>query len=236
MSTLLNSGNSISKSIAWRNAIAITLLGCLMGWAGFVVLGDYLPKRMDLFQAAVVLYLAFGAALGIIFAVIVLWQRRRGSSLAELGWRRPTTKTALTIAFVLGVLYTAGAYFGARAILKDVDVTEFNWTRVALIPLGVFMGVAEETMMRGFFMNELKKARVAVWLQIVASGACSAVYHAIHNPTWEGFLPSFVLFTLHAGLYVAGKRSLTPVSIAHGMYNVLGEPYLLMMALATMPH
>jgi len=98
---------------------------------------------------------------------------------------------------LLGVLYTTGVYFGARAILKDVDVTEFNWTRVALVPLGIFMGVAEESMMRGFFMNELQKARVAVWLQIVASGACSAVYHAIHNPTWEGFLPSFVLFTLH---------------------------------------
>jgi hypothetical protein len=46
---------------------------------------------------------------------------------------------------------------------------------------------------------------------------------------------AFVLFTLHAALFVAGKRSLTPVSIAHGMYNVLGEPYLLMIMLATIP-
>jgi membrane protease YdiL (CAAX protease family) len=230
------SAGSISKSIAWRNALAITFLGCVMGWGGFVVLGDYLPKRMDLFQAAVVLYLAFGAALGIIFAMIVAWQRSRGSSLAELGWGRPTTMTALVCAFVLGVLYITGVYFGARQILKDVDVTELNWVRLLLVPLGIFMGIAEEVMMRGFFMNELNRARVAVWLQVAASGACSAVYHSIHNPSWRGFLPSFVLFSLHAGLYVAGKRSLTPVSIAHGMYNVLGEPYLLMMALAVMPH
>ena len=45
-----------------------------------------------------------------------------------------------------------------------------------------------------------------------------------------------VLFTLHAGLYVLGKRSLTPVVVAHGIYNVFGEPYLLMMAMAVMRH
>ncbi len=236
MSTSPSTANSISKFVGWRNALAITLLGCVMGWGGFGLLGNYLPRQMDLLHAAVVLYLAFGAALGIIFAVIVVWQRRHGSSLAELGWGRPTTKTALVCAFVLGVLYITGVYFGARQILRDVDVIELNGVRVLLVPLGIFMGIAEEVMMRGFFMNELQRARVAVWLQIAASGACSAVYHSIHNPSWRGFLPSFVLFSLHASLYVAGKRSLTPVSIAHGMYNVLGEPYLLMMALAVMPH
>ena len=105
---------------------------------------------------------------------------------------------------------------------------------MALAPLGIFLGFSEETMMRGFFMTQLHKARVATWLQIVASGACSASYHALQNPTLIGFLPSFVLFSLHAGLYVLGKRSLTPVVVAHSMYHVFGEPYLLMLALAAM--
>jgi hypothetical protein len=51
-----------------------------------------------------------------------------------------------------------------------------------------------------------------------------------------GFLPSFVLFSLHAGLYVIGKRSLTPVILAHSIYHVFGEPYLLMLALVAMKH
>ena len=46
-----------------------------------------------------------------------------------------------------------------------------------------------------------------------------------------GGLGCFVLFSLHAGLYVLGKRSLTPVFITHSIYHVFGEPYLLMMAL-----
>jgi membrane protease YdiL (CAAX protease family) len=98
------------------------------------------------------------------------------------------------------------------------------------------MAFAEETMMRGFFMTELQRARVSTWLQVLASGACSAAYHALQNPTLMGFLPSFVLFTLHAGLYVLGKRSLTPTVITHSIYHVLGEPYLLMMAMVLLPH
>ncbi len=103
--------------------------------------------------------------------------------------------------------------------------------RVALVPLGVFLAIGEETVMRGFFMTELHKARVSTWLQIFASGACTAFYHALQSPTLLGFFPSFVLFSMHAGLYVLGKRSLTPVVLAHGMYHVGGEPYLLMLAL-----
>jgi hypothetical protein len=62
------------------------------------------------------------------------------------------------------------------------------------------------------------------------------VYHTLQNPTPLGFFPSFVLFSLHAGLYVLGRRSLTPTILAHSIYHVLGEPYLLMMVLAITPH
>jgi membrane protease YdiL (CAAX protease family) len=156
--------------------------------------------------------------------------------LAELGWGKPTTALALALALLLGVAYLAGAYFGAKAVLRDVEVTELSWVRIALAPLGIFMAIAEETMMRGFFITELAKARVSTWLQIVSSGACSAVYHTLQDPTPLGFFPSFILFSMHAGLYVVGKRSLTPTIVAHSMYHVFGEPYLLMMVLVTMRH
>jgi hypothetical protein len=73
-------------------------------------------------------------------------------------------------------------------------------------------------------------------LQILASGACSALYHTFPNPTLIGDLPSFVLFSLNAGLCVLGERRLTPDFVAHGIYNVLGEPYLLMMMIAATMH
>ena len=183
--------------------------------------------------AAIWQQIGFGVALGLILVVIAAIQRTRGESLRELGWTRPTSLTALVLAVALGGLYLWGCYFGAKYVLPGENVLAFHWIRLTLAPLGIFMAIAEETMMRGFFMTELRRARVSVWIQIPASGACSAVYHALQNPTLEGFLPSFVLFSLHAGLYVLGRRSLTPSILAHSIYHVFGEPYLLMMAMKT---
>jgi membrane protease YdiL (CAAX protease family) len=233
---------SQSKLRAWGNALIITLLGCLFAGVGcFVLLGNYLrqqvdSQQLDLFHAAVWWEVGFTAAMGIILCVIIVWQRARGSSLRELGWGRPTTTLAIFLAVLLGAAYLSGCYFGARFVLRGVDVTELSWMRIALVPLGIFLAFGEETMMRGFFMTELQNARVATWLQIVASGACSALYHSFQNPSLLGYLPSFILFSLHAGLYVLGNRSLTPVVITHSIYHVFGEPYLLMMALAAMKH
>jgi membrane protease YdiL (CAAX protease family) len=191
---------------------------------------------MDLFYAAVWQQLGFAVALAAILLIICSWQRARGSGLRELGWRRPTRRLAVALAVLLGVAYLGGSYCGAQYVLPGVDVAEFHWFRLFLAPVSIFMAVAEETMMRGFFMTELQRARVPTWQQIIASGACSAAYHTLQSPSLLGFLPSLALFTLHAGLYVLGKRSLTPPIIAHSMYHVFGEPYLLMMVLVTMDH
>jgi membrane protease YdiL (CAAX protease family) len=221
--------------LAWRNVLAITLLGVVVAGLGcFVGLAGYLRSRFDLFQAAAWLQVGFTGALALLLALIVLWQRRRGQSLADLGWRRPTTRLALALSVVLAVAYLWSSYFGARFVLPKVDVLELSWVRCALIPLGLFMAVGEEVMMRGFFLTELHRARVPTWVQILASGVCSASYHSLQNPSLLGFLPSFILFSLHAGLYVLGRRSLTPCVLAHGAYHLFGEPYLIMMALATM--
>jgi hypothetical protein len=231
-----------STLLAWANALLITLLGCLLGGLGcFVLLGSYLMSRVEahqlhLFQAAVFWELGFAVAMVVILSVIVAWQRARGSSLAELGWGRPTTSAALVLAVLLGAAFLGGNYFGAQRLLPGTDVLELNWVRAVLIPVGIFLAFAEETMMRGFFMTELDRAGVSNWLQIFASGACSASYHALQNPTPIGFLPSFILFSLHAGLYVLGTRSLTPVVFTHSLYHVFGEPYLLMLAMTAMKH
>ena len=222
----------LSPIAAWRNCVLLTLAGCLLlGLICFVALGNYLPKRLPLFEAAVIQQLAFAAALGVITAGIWLIQRRRGESFRELGWRKPTTPLAITLAIHLGALYLWGSYFGAQHYLPAENVLALHLPRLLLIPVGLFMAFAEELMMRGFFMTELARARVATWIQILASGAFSAVYHAMHNPTLEGYLPSFILFTLHAALYALGRRSLTPTILAHSIYHVFGEPYLLMLAM-----
>jgi membrane protease YdiL (CAAX protease family) len=226
---------NLSRLTAWRNVIGVTLVNCLvLGVGCFILLGNYLRDRFELFQAAVLQQFGFAAGLAAVLLLVVIWHRARGTSLAELGLGRRTTKVALAWGVALGIAYLVGSYFGASYVLNNVDVLELNWVRFALAPVGIFMAIAEETIMRGFFMTELERAKVGAAIQIFASGICSAAYHTLQNPTPEGFIPSFVLFSVHAGLYVFGRRSLTPTIVAHSMYHVFGEPYLLMMVLATM--
>lgn len=144
-----------------------------------------------------------------------------------MGWRKPAPPVMLALGALLGGLNVAGVYAGIES-----DPLALHWIRLALAPVGVYMTVAEEIMMRGYVMTQLERAGAATWLQVLLSGGGSAAYHSLHNPTWIGFLPSLVLFSLHALLYVVSRRSLAPSTLAHSMYPVLCTPYLLMFAMA----
>ncbi len=223
-----------SRLASLRNAVGAWMLGCILGFVCFVLVGEQLRGMSDPLWAAVWWQLSFGVGLALIQGVIVAVTRIQHSSLAEIGWQKPTSLKAIIGGVILGGLYVTGVYAG---ILNDPSMRNVNpfaliGIRFFLIPLGVFMAVAEETLMRGYFMTQLSKASVPPWAQILLSGACSATYHSFHNLTWIGFIPSFLLFSLHAFLYVSGKRSLTPSIIAHSMYHVLCAPYLLMFAMA----
>ena len=225
-----------SRLASLRNAVGAWLLGCILGFVCFVLIGKQLRAMSDPLWAAVWWQLSFGVGLALILGIIVVMTRIQHSSLADIGWQKPTSKKAIIGGVILGGLYVAGVYAGILndPSMRNVNPFELNWVRFFLIPLGVFMAVVEEMLMRGYFMTQLSNASVPPWAQIVMSGACSAAYHSFHNLTWIGFIPSFVLFSLHAFLYVAAKRSLTPSVIAHSMYHVLCAPYLLMFAMAQM--
>jgi membrane protease YdiL (CAAX protease family) len=214
---------------AWRNAAAITLVGVLLGASHFVLLADYLSRTTDALSAAIWLQVAFTIGLGLVFCLIAAWQRAHGSSLKALGLGKPTSAGAVTLGVVVGAAWLGLSYMGARDVLPDVDTLAFSWIRVALAPLGIAMAVAEETMMRGFFLTQLHRAGVPAWLQVLASGICSATYHSL---SLGGFVASAVIFSVMAALYVRGGRSLTPSIVAHSIIHVLGAPYLLMMVLA----
>ncbi len=225
----------IARVTAWRNAGAIWLAACaVLGFGCFVFAGDQLHAWPDRFWAAVVWQLVFGVALAALLLGTIAWERAQELSLRDVGWRKPTSRTALALGMVFGALYVSGVYAGILndPAMQGVDPFALPGIRFALIPLGISMGIAEEALMRGYFMTELARGGAPTWAQMLLSGGCSAAYHSFHNPSWIGFLPSFLLFSLHAGLYVFARRSLTPTIVAHSMYHVLCAPYLLMFAMA----
>lgn len=219
------------------NAFAIWALATLvLGVGCFVLAGEWLQRLSDRLWAAVYWQIAFALGLTFVLAVVYHALRKTGRTLRDIGWRAPCPRPMLAAGVLLGLLYTAGVYAGIAndPAMRGVNPFSPHWLRFVLAPLGIYMAFCEEAVMRGYFMSELARARVGTASQILLSGACSAVYHSLHNPTPLGYFPSFALFSIHAGMYVAAKRSLTPTTVAHSLYHVLGAPYLLMFAMSQM--
>ena len=216
----------------WIRAIGIWLLTCLLvGVGGFVLAGNHFKQMEDQYWAAVYWQLAFVVSLLPILATIYWLQRKQNEGFAELGWLQPTSRTALILSLLLLGSYVFGMYMGVHYVLKD-SLFRFHWVRIALLPAGLLFGFAEEIIMRGYFMNQLKQARVATWLQVFLSAACSAFYHSFTTPM--AFISSFFMFGFVAIIFVVGRRSLTAPVLFHSLAHMLCDPYALQMALHEM--
>lgn len=222
---------SLSSLTAWRNVLGITLFGwLLLALPNFGFLTDYLAKNMrnDAVLAAFLLDTGFAVSALIIVGLLIWWQRIHGETLADIGWRRPTTVTALLVGVIYGLLWTALSYANVR--FPHGSFLEITWERLLMMPIGVLLAFTEELMFRGFLMEQLRRASVPTWLQVIASGVCIASYHGLIGWHYSFFYATFSipLFAILALIHVLGKRSMTPNTIAHALVHILGDPFLTM--------
>lgn len=228
---LTPSTSSLSPLIAWRNALGIVvLLWLLLGLVNFSFVTNFLASTMqnNLLLASFYLDLGFALAALIIVGLIVLWQRRHNETLRDLGWRRPTTVIAVLIGVVYGVLWIALSYIREPQPIQSF--LSWSWERPLMMLIGLFLAFSEELAMRGFFMEQLRRGGVPTWLQVLACAVFMGGYHGIiglHYSLMYG-ISSMVLFGIIAVIFVAGKRSLTPGTIAHAMVHFFGDPVLTM--------
>jgi membrane protease YdiL (CAAX protease family) len=220
---------------AWRNVLVIILLSCLIiGLPNFVILTRYLPTVTDARSGAGWFLTIYAVCVIVVVGLILVWLRSTNLSLADLGWGKPTSLLAIVLGIVFGLAWLSLSLFGASHALKGkagISLTEINLFRLAIALLGVIISAGEEIIMRGFVMNELNRAAVPVWLQIIISGLGFALYHSVGNFSLQSLIPSFVFSAVLAVIFVVGRRSLTPSIIGHGIVNFFGEPYLAMMIL-----
>jgi membrane protease YdiL (CAAX protease family) len=162
----------------------------------------------------------------IALGLLVQWLRRSGRSLADLGWRRPTTTAALLVAVVAGIAY--GAY-----TLMHPDIgrhaAEMSVLKLWGVIVGVAAAVVEEMVFRGFVLTELERIRVPVWGQVLTSGVTFGLIH-IGFSAW-GMALTFLLGMVLALLYHQGRRSLTAPIVSHALINAIIEPWLLLFTL-----
>ncbi len=222
---------SLSPLIAWRNALGVVvLLWLLLGLVNFGVLTNYLASTMssNLLLASFYLDVSFFISAAIIVGLIVWWQRKHGETLLNLGWRRPTTVTAIVIGIIYGILWVILSY--TREPHPVQSFLALSWERPIMMLIGLFLAFGEELAMRGFFMEQLRRGGIPTWLQVIASAIFMGGYHGIiglHYSLFYG-LSSMVLFGIVAIIFVIGKRSLTPGTIAHAMTHFFGDPVLTM--------
>ncbi len=235
VSSMMNTQTE-SRPQAWRNVFVAILLSCLIiGLPNFVVLPRLLPDNIDLRSGAAWFLTLYAICVVFVTGLILVWLRRTNSSLADLGWGKPTTILAVAVGVIFGLAWLGLSLFGAGFALKgkaDLNLTEINLFRLAMALLGVVITVGEEIIMRGVVMTELNRATVPTWLQIVVSGLGFALYHSLGNFGLASLIPSFIVGAIWAVIYVLGKRSLTPSIVSHGIVNFFGEPYLAMMILS----
>lgn len=205
-------------------AIGITLvLWGVIGGVGFAVGGQVIA---DHFGSSLVgtflLDLIFLVCAVAIIALIVWWQRSHGETLGDLGWRRPTRTTTVAVAVIYGGLWVTTAY------ARGSNPFALTWERPAMILIGPVLAFAEELAVRGFFLEQLRRARVASWAQVLLSGGIMGVYHGIlgFHFSVQYAISSAFIFGVLTLLFLWGKRSLTPSLTAHTMAHVLGDPAL----------
>ena len=229
VATDARSSRTLPPLVAWRNVVGATALGWLViALPNFGFLTHYLARTMgdDKLLASFYLDLGFFVSTAIVIALVWRWQRAHGETLADLGWRKPTPLPVLVVAVIYGALWTSTAYIQPGSL----SFLALPWERFIMAPLGIVLATGEELLFRGFLMEQLRRAGVPTWIQILTSAVAIASYHGLIGFSYS--IPvvifSVLIFGIVAIIHVAGKRSMTPNVVAHAMTHVFGDPSLTM--------
>jgi membrane protease YdiL (CAAX protease family) len=172
--------------------------------------------------------------------LLALYLRRRGGSLADLGFGRPARRRGFIAAGVLALLTIAlmlGGPLRGRAPLAEASLFHLYTSAVA----GLGAGFCEEILFRGFVTTELSLAGAGRVVQVLASGLLFGLAHAGWSTLGASFdlrlllgsvVPTAVFGMLYAVVYLVGGRSLTPVIAGHVATDMVIEPWLILAALS----
>lgn len=226
ISAMVSDKNSVWRQIGIVAALLLLLIGPNFGPIPFT-----LRQSLSLEGSIIGMLAWFLVAFGIIIAVIV---RLSGMSLREtlsyVGLGAPSRLAANIVGVIFGLLWAASFLFGIFQFDPDANIVQISGFRVLTALLAATGVVLEDIITRGWLMNQLRDLQIPTWTQALASAVLFALYHTV----WAGFnifafIFSVVIGLILAGLFLWGKRSLTPVILAHSLAVLLGEPFASMM-------
>ena len=175
-----------------------------------------------------------------LFGAVWLILKARGQSLAEIGWMRPSRLWGWLLALVFAALYGGATAFNMARLGAPV-LTDWSLWRIAVaLGIGISAGICEETVFRGFVMGQAKDAGVHWSIQILLSALLFGLAH-VGWGAMSGHVQvaqivgaasaTAVLGLMMAVTYLAAGRSLAAPIVAHGVIDILIEPWLLLYAI-----
>jgi hypothetical protein len=231
----MNNVMVFDKNSVWRRLGIVTALLLVLIGPNFGPIPTALRQSLSLEGSIIGMLVWFLVAFSIIIAVIL---RLSGMSLRELlsyvGLGAPSRLGVNIAGVIIGILWAASFLSGIFQFDPDANIAQISAFRILTVLLATTGVVLEDIITRGFLMNQLRELQLPNWVQAVASAVLFALYHTV----WAGFnifafIFSVIIGLILAGLFFWGKRSLTPVILAHGMAVLLGEPFASMMIFLT---
>lgn len=212
-----------------RLTLVIVLLLLLVG-PNFGPLPALLGQNLPVEGAVLALLVSFWLGFSVIIAVVL---RMSGISLREfmrsVGLGAPSGTAANIAGAVLGLLW--GALFLSSILQFDpnANIAQITGFRILAALLAAGGTLLEDFLTRGYLMNQMQKISLPSWAQVVVSALIFALYHTLWGFNVFSFIFSVVYGLLLSGLFIWGKRSLTPVILAHSLAVLISEPFATMM-------
>ncbi len=223
-------------------ALLLLLIGPLFG-----PITTFLGDQFEIETAVFFLLLSFIVAFTIILAIIFRFKENREFSwreqLSRLGWGRPSRLSANIVGALVGLAWGVTCtpppeYFelvclawGALSLTSilqfqpDTAIAAISPFRLVAVVLAVVGTIMEDLITRGYMMNGLKQLKVPAWGQLFLSALLFALYHALWSFNIISFIFSLLYGLILSGLFLWGKRSLTPVILAHALAVLISEPF-----------
>jgi membrane protease YdiL (CAAX protease family) len=226
----MNSPVMEKSTVLRRLAIVIILLLLLIG-PNFGPIPSLLHRHLSIETSVLVLLTSFWVGFCIIIAVML--RMSGGTSLRELlrslGLGAPSRTAANIAGLVLGLVWGVFFLTGIFQFDPDANIAQISVLRVVAALLAAGGALLEDFVTRGFLMNQMRRIDVPQWAQVLASALVFALYHTIWGFNIISFVFSVVYGLLLGGLFLWGKRSLTPVILGHSLAVLISEPFATMM-------
>jgi uncharacterized protein len=228
---IVDTNQEMNKKAVWRSLIIVVVLLVMLIGPNFGPIPELFHRYLSLEVSVVALLVSFWIGFAIILAVIL--RMSAGRSLRELlrslGLGTPSRLATNIAGVILGLLWGALFLTSIFQVNPEANIAQINVFRIVTALLAAGGALLEDLVTRGYLMNQMQRIRIPAWVQIVVPALVFALYHTIWGFNIFSFIFIVVYGLLLSGLFVWGKRSLTPVILGHSLAVLISEPFATMM-------